>query len=59
MLDSALGLSINYVSTFEGGGGTKMLMVTDARGKRVIWNADFSTLVITHSQKIIIFSGNT
>ena len=29
------GSSINYVSTFEGGGGTKMLMVADARGRWV------------------------
>ena len=29
------GTSINYVSTFEGGGGTEMLMVADARGRGV------------------------
>ena len=32
---SDLGPSINYVSTFEGGWGTKMLMVADVRGRGV------------------------
>ena len=30
-----MGPSINYVSTFEGGGVIKMLMVADARGRGV------------------------
>ena len=30
-----MGPSINYVSTFKGGGGIKMLMAADARGRGV------------------------